>query len=144
MDSERPTSTRMRKYRAADGSAHTHNCLLRIVCFVAATVLLLSAQANADCAQTAETLSEVKRVYVGSLGDKQGTTELREKLIRRLRNARRIQFVESPSQADAILAGKATSAPTLSLLPTIDNPFMTAIYRWSCGALTARSCGRLS
>jgi hypothetical protein len=31
MDSERPTSARMRKYRAADRRAHASNCLLRIV-----------------------------------------------------------------------------------------------------------------
>ncbi|HUN62598.1 MAG TPA: LptE family protein [Candidatus Sulfotelmatobacter sp.] len=47
----------------------------------------------------------MKRVYVGSLGNKEGTTDLREKLIRRLRGARGIQVVESPSQADAILTG---------------------------------------
>ena len=105
MDFERRMSGRMRKYRAADGSAHAHSFLLRSVCFVAATLLLLSGQANAHCAQTAETLSQVKRMYVGLFGDKQGTTGLREKLIRHLRKARGIQVVGSPNQADAILTG---------------------------------------
>lgn len=98
-------SSRMRKYRAADSSAHVHNSLLRSVCIVTATLFLLSAHANPDCPQAAERLSQVKRVYVASLGDKEGSTELREKLIRHLRKARGIQVVRSSSQADAILTG---------------------------------------
>jgi hypothetical protein len=105
MNSKRPTCDRMRKYVAADCHAPAHDSLLRRVCVVAATLLLLSAQGNADSAQIGETLSQVKRVYVGSLGDKQGATELRGKLLKRLRKTHEIEIVANAGEADAILTG---------------------------------------
>ena len=42
---------------------------------------------------------------MGSLGDKQGATELHDELIRRLRKTRGIQLVAVPSEADAIITG---------------------------------------
>jgi len=42
---------------------------------------------------------------VGSLGAKQGASELRDKLIQRLHKARGIEVVPNPSQADAIITG---------------------------------------
>jgi len=42
---------------------------------------------------------------VGSLGDKGGATELRDKHIRRLRKTRGIEVVAIPSEAEAILTG---------------------------------------
>src|SRR5437899_12852603 len=89
--------------RSGRGSAHAHGCLLASISVVAVTLVLLSASANGDCAQTAETLSQVKRVYVGSLGAKQGATELHDKLIKRLRKTRGIEVVASTSEADAII-----------------------------------------
>jgi hypothetical protein len=91
--------------RSRRESARVHGCLLVSVCVAAATILLLSALAKAHGPQTADTLSHVKRVYVGSLGAKQGATELHDKLIKRLRKARGIEILESPSEADAILTG---------------------------------------
>jgi hypothetical protein len=44
-------------------------------------------------------------VYVGSLGDKQDATDLRDKLIKRLRKARAIEVVANPNEADAIITG---------------------------------------
>lgn len=90
--------------RGQRGSAHAHSCLLASICVVAA-LLLLSAPPKADCAQTADTLSQVKKVYVGSLGAKQGATELHDKLVKRLRKARGIEVVASPGEADAIITG---------------------------------------
>jgi|ERR1700730_10195523 hypothetical protein len=78
---------------------------LVIICIILAALTQLPAPATADYAQTAETLSQVKRVYVGSLGDKRGATELHDKLIRRLRKARGIEVVASPGEADAIITG---------------------------------------
>jgi hypothetical protein len=62
---------------------------------------------KADRAQQAETLSQVKKVYVGSLGDQHGATELREKLIQRLRKSRGIEVAPSPGEADAIIIGSS-------------------------------------
>jgi hypothetical protein len=75
------------------------------ICVIAVALFLTSASAWADRGQTAETLSQVKRIYVGSLGTKQGASSLRAKLILRLRKARGIEVVASPSEADAIITG---------------------------------------
>jgi hypothetical protein len=79
--------------------------LFVIICIVTAALSQPSALANARYAQTVEALSQVKRVYVGSLGDKQGATELHDKLIRRLRKTRGLEVVAIPSEADAIIVG---------------------------------------
>jgi hypothetical protein len=60
---------------------------------------------KADYAQTAETLSQVKKLYVGSLGDKQGAAGLRDKLIQRLQRTSAIEIAASPNEADAIITG---------------------------------------
>jgi hypothetical protein len=99
------SSRRDRRARVRRGSTHAHSRLLASICLVAATLLLLSGPAKAGRSQTAETLPQVKRVYVGSLGDKQGATELHDKLIGRLRKARGIAVVASPAEADAIITG---------------------------------------
>jgi hypothetical protein len=78
---------------------------LFVVFFLVATQVLLSATLEGAHAQTAETLSQVKKVYVGSLGDKQGATELHDKLIRRLRKTRGIEVVAIRREADAIITG---------------------------------------
>lgn len=89
------------------GGAGAHRYLLQLarMCVITAALFLPSASAKADRAQTAETLSQVKRIYVGSLGAKQGASELRDKLIQRLRKARGVEVVASPGQADAIITG---------------------------------------
>jgi hypothetical protein len=76
-----------------------------IICILAAAQVLFSTMLDRAHAQTAETLSQVKKVYVGSLGDKQGATELRDKLILRLRKCRGIEVAGRPSEADAIITG---------------------------------------
>jgi hypothetical protein len=55
--------------------------------------------------QTAETLPQLKKIYVASLGGKQGAAELRDKLILRLKKCSGIEVVGSSSEADAILTG---------------------------------------
>jgi hypothetical protein len=79
--------------------------VLLIIGISASTQLLFSTTLDGAHAQTADTLSQVKRVYVGSLGDKQGATGLREKLIQRLRKAHDITVVANPSEADATITG---------------------------------------
>jgi hypothetical protein len=78
---------------------------LLIICFLAATQVPCSGKLDGAAAQTVETLSQVKKVYVTSLGGKQGAAELRDKLIFRLKKCPGIEVVGSPSEADAILTG---------------------------------------
>lgn len=84
---------------------HAHSWLLASISVLAAPFVLLWAPAEAGCPQSAETLSQVTRVYVGSLGDKQGAADIRDKLRQRLRKSRDIEVVGSPSEADAIVTG---------------------------------------
>jgi hypothetical protein len=71
--------------------------------------------------QTAETLPQLKKIYVASLGGKQGAAELRDKLILRLKKSPAIE-VRSSSEAHAILTERARlgrpdiSIPARSLL----------------------------
>jgi hypothetical protein len=76
-----------------------------IICILAVTQILFSATLDRARAQTAETLSQVKKVYVTSLGGKQGAAELRNKLILHLKKCPGIEIVGSASEADAILTG---------------------------------------
>jgi hypothetical protein len=76
-----------------------------LIWVVTAIFTLFSAPGRAEHAQTAQTLSQVKKIYVGSLGDKQGATELRNKLIQRLRKSSSIEIAASPGEADAIITG---------------------------------------
>jgi len=78
---------------------------LLVIGILAATQVLFFTSLDGAHAQTAETLSQVKRVYVASLGDKQGATGLRDKLILRLRKCRGIEVAGSPREADAIITG---------------------------------------
>ena len=76
-----------------------------VICILAATEVLFSTVLGGVRAQTAETLPQVKKVYVTSLGGKQGAAELRDKLILRLKKCPGIEVVGSSSEADAILTG---------------------------------------
>jgi hypothetical protein len=79
--------------------------LLLIICLLAATQVLYSSKLDGAAAQTAETLLQVKKVYVTSFGGKQGAAELRDKLILRLKKCPGIEVVGSSAEADAILTG---------------------------------------
>jgi hypothetical protein len=63
-------------------------------------------QAKVEASQTAQTLLQVKKIYVGSLGDKQGATELRDRLIQRLKKTHVFEIVATPGEADAIITGE--------------------------------------
>jgi len=59
--------------------------------------------------QTAETLRDVKRVYVEPFADKSGAPELRADLIVELRKSHRLIVVKSPQEADAVISGTGES-----------------------------------
>jgi hypothetical protein len=68
------------------------------------TVSLFCAAVSA--AQTAVSLSQIKKIYVGSLGENKGSPELREALVKRLRGVRGLQVVSTQADADAVMSGK--------------------------------------
>jgi phosphate transport system substrate-binding protein len=81
-------------------------------------LLFLRAVIPADTlCQTADQLSQVRKIYVDSLGTDHGAAEIREQLIRRLRKSRDIQLVSSSKEADAILRGSARIWVTGHIFP---------------------------
>lgn len=82
-----------------------------------ALLVLLSASAVDGYAQTAERLSQVKRLYVDSLGTDKHAGAIREQIVQRLRKSRDIQVASDPRQADALAKGTEESgSPATSLL----------------------------
>jgi phosphate transport system substrate-binding protein len=77
------------------------------VCFAfcCALLFLLAISPTAAHTQTADRLSQVRKIYVDSLGADHGAGEIREQLIRRLRKSHDIQLVSSSKEADAVLTG---------------------------------------
>ncbi len=74
---------------------------MRVFIFVVATMafpcLGLSQQAN--------TLSEVRKIFVDSFGTSEGADLIKEKLINRLVKSGRVTVVENRDAADAVLSG---------------------------------------
>ena len=68
--------------------------------FVVGLAVFAAAQA-----QTADRLSQVRKLYVGSLGHDRGAAEVRSRLVRRLRRSSMIQIVGSVREADAVAKG---------------------------------------
>jgi phosphate transport system substrate-binding protein len=58
-------------------------------------------------AQTAESLSSVKKVYLDSFGQDDSAIKLRERIIQQLRKSGKLQVVSTPLEADASLKGNA-------------------------------------
>ncbi len=76
--------------------------IFKTACSICALVVLVTASASA---QGAERLSQVKKIYVESLGKGSGAPEMRQQLIRRLRRSRDLQVVADPKEADAVIRG---------------------------------------
>ena len=55
--------------------------------------------------QAAETLSQVKKVYIESFGQENGAAKLRDRTIERLRENRRLEIVAAQNEADAVIKG---------------------------------------
>lgn len=71
-----------------------------------AGLFLLFCVAPIPCtAQKAEKLSQVKKLYVGSLGQSRRADELRARLIHHLEHEHEIHIVDNPANADALLKG---------------------------------------
>ncbi len=68
-------------------------------------VLMLSAGSTSALAQIAERLSQVKKVYVDSLGSDNGAAEMREQMVRQLRKSHDVQVVSDVKEADALIKG---------------------------------------
>jgi phosphate ABC transporter phosphate-binding protein len=68
-------------------------------------IFWLSAGNTDGCAQAAERLSQIRKVYVDSLGTDNGAAEMRKQIVRQLRAGRGVQVVRDPKDADAVIKG---------------------------------------
>jgi len=68
-------------------------------------VILVVVLVSAAGAQNAERLSQVKRVYVDSLGEGRRASDVRSQIIRRLGKSRDIRAVQNVNDADAVIKG---------------------------------------
>jgi phosphate transport system substrate-binding protein len=82
--------------------------LLRALFSLAAQSLLILAGGISCRAQSAETLSQVKKVYVESFGQDDQANSLRERMINQLRKSRKLEVVTAANQADAIIKGSGS------------------------------------
>jgi phosphate ABC transporter phosphate-binding protein len=73
--------------------------------FAALLVSLALVSGSTGRGQTAETLSQVKKVYIESFGQENGAAKLRDRTIERLRENRRLEVVAAPNEADAVIKG---------------------------------------
>jgi len=71
-------------------------------------IFLLMFSCACGKAQTAETLSQVKKVYVETFGQENGAAALRQKTIDRLREKGRLEIVSAGKEADAVIKGEGT------------------------------------
>lgn len=60
---------------------------------------------NTAYGQTAESLSQVKKVFVDSLGTEEGASDLRDAILKSLNKNSAIQVVATASEADAVIKG---------------------------------------
>ena len=81
------------------------NFLLKILGGLAALSLQLLEGGSGARAQSAEALSEVKKVYVDSFGQGDAAIKLRDRMIKQLRKNRRLEIVTAAKEADAVIKG---------------------------------------
>jgi phosphate ABC transporter phosphate-binding protein len=77
----------------------------RLASSLCALLVLLCVTTRSGYAQAAEQLSQVKKLYVDSLGTDKYAAAMREQMVQRLRKSHDVQVVSDPRQADALLKG---------------------------------------
>ena len=81
------------------------NSVFKFTYSLCAVVALVSASPVGGYAQVAERLSQVRKLYVQSLGTDKGADEIREQMVRQLRKSHDVQVVTDPREADAQIRG---------------------------------------
>lgn len=91
--------------------SHTRRKQVRLGVKVLTTLFLLIsgiAGLRPIAAQSAESLSQVKRVYVASFGQGLDTVKLRERIVQQLKQRAKLEVVDAPADADAIIRGEGS------------------------------------
>src|SRR5271170_798763 len=79
-------------------------CLANL-CLCALLIVFLSAGSAGAYAEKTERLSQIKKLYVGSLGTDNGAAEMRQQMMRQLRKTHEVEVVSDPNAADALVEG---------------------------------------
>jgi|SRR5271170_1042690 hypothetical protein len=82
-----------------------HTSPLKLLCVISAVVVFAPMPVNKADGQTAESMSEVKKMFVDSLGAEEGASDLRNAVIKALHKNSDIQVVATASEADAVITG---------------------------------------
>ena len=77
----------------------------KVFCALGVVLVFAFVTVNKANGHTAESLSQVTKVFVGSLGTEEGATELRDAMIKALRKNSDVQIVETATDADAVIMG---------------------------------------
>jgi phosphate ABC transporter phosphate-binding protein len=77
----------------------------RLASRLSALLVLLSASATLCPAQDTGPLSQIRKLYVDSLGSDRHAAAMREQMVRRLRKSHEVQLVSDRGQADAVIKG---------------------------------------
>jgi hypothetical protein len=117
----------------------------KVFCALGVVLVFAFVTVNKANSQTAESLSQVTRVFVGSFGTEEGATELRDAMIKALRKNSDIQIVETANEADAVVMGSGkiwvTGSFRVGVRGSLLQKTMTDIFRPSWLVRTIRRCG---
>jgi phosphate ABC transporter phosphate-binding protein len=101
--------------------ANTTSGSIPVRIFIIVLIIAFTA-GNTAPAQRAETLSQIKKVYVDSMGDGKGAAEMRSRISNRLRASHKFELTSTASEADAIIKGTgriwAAGYMSVSIHPT--------------------------
>lgn len=79
--------------------------VFRLASSLCALLVLLSVGATSAYAQAEQQLSQIRKLYVGTLGTDKHAAAIHNQIVRRLRKSRDVQVVSDPRQADALVKG---------------------------------------
>jgi phosphate ABC transporter phosphate-binding protein len=81
--------------------------LVKILLILVAQAILVCVSGATARAQSAETLSQVKKVFVESFGQDDVAGKVRERVIKQLSRNGKLEVVATPKEADAVMKGSA-------------------------------------
>jgi hypothetical protein len=82
-----------------------HTSPRKLFCALSAVFVIAFIPVSKAYGQTAESLSQVKKVFVNSFGTEEGASDLRDAILKALHKNSDIQVVATVSEADAVIRG---------------------------------------
>ncbi len=105
------------------------------------SIILFFACASVSFAQSAESLAQVKKVYVESFGQEDSANQIRERILQQLRKNKKLTIASTPADADALIKG-ASSIWIVGYESTAPRAVSTARHPVFHGFLSAEIVGK--